>query len=400
MADGTRTAKGADGKGRERGSGAGLVVAGSAESPRGGWIGRRVFPLIDHRARGKDAPRGVHPLAIGLVSAFFVVALFAVAFGKSLVVQTVLPIALACGAVVVLVRLRRARPALPEADRPPEGPSKEPGATPTAAAPASLSLVLGEGELQLERTRGERVSLPTALPIGGRFGITLVSNRKRDRLVAAITSYEGAFLFATSVSAEERRTLTDLFARSTIVGSDDHALDATAPDGAPVELAPRDFRELVSSLRDRDAACFDRILLTDQSGAPVILDGSDLQVRDRHFDLRRPLEWRSILFQESFGTAVTLYQGTWIRQGASEFVLVSLLTPSFFEAGASDVEHAGIPELDVMATRDQRLLQATATEPPPVEQRVAMDGLFVVPLRAVLDQAPRASVQPVRAGHP
>jgi len=29
-----------------------------------------------------------------------------------------------------------------------------------------------------------------------------------------------------------------------------------------------------------------------------------------------------------------------------------------------------------------------------------MDGLFVVPLRAVLDQAPRASVQPVRAGHP
>ncbi len=132
----------------------------------------------------------------------------------------------------------------------------------------------------------------------------------------------------------------------------------------------------------------------------MILDGSDLQVRDRHFDLRRPLEWRSILFQESFGTAVTLYQGTWIRQGASEFVLVSLLTPSFFEAGASDVEHAGIPELDVMATRDQRLLQATATEPPPVEQRVAMDGLFVVPLRAVLDQAPLASVQPVRAGHP
>lgn len=400
MADGTRTGKGADGQGRERGSDAGLVVAVSEEASRGGWIGRRVFPLIDRRARGKDAPRGVHPLAIGLASAFFVVALFAVAFGKSLLVRAALPIALACGAVVVLSRLRRARAPLPEVEHAPADPTKESGAQPAASDPASLSLVLGDSALQLERTRGERVSLPTALPIGGRFGITLVSNRKRDRLVAAITSYEGAFLFATSVSADERRGLTDLFTRSTIVGSDDHALDATAPDGAPVELAPRDFRELVSSLRDRDAACFDRILLTDQSGAPVILDGSDLQVRDRHFDLRRPLEWRSILFQESFGSAVTLYQGTWIRQGASEFVLVSLLTPSFFEAGASDVEHAGIPELDVMATRDQRLLQATATEPPPVEQRVAMDGLFVVPLRAVLDQAPRASIQPVRAGHP
>ena len=60
---------------------------------------------------------------------------------------------------------------------------------------------------------------------------------------------------------------------------------------------------------------------------------------------------------------------------------------------------AGVPELDVMATRDQRLLQATATDPPPIEQRVAMDGLFVVPLRAVLDQAPRPVSQVARAGH-
>jgi hypothetical protein len=44
-------------------------------------------------------------------------------------------------------------------------------------------------------------------------------------------------------------------------------------------------------------------------------------------------------------------------------------------------------------------LQATATDPPPIEQRVAMDGLFVVPLRAVLDQAPRPVSQVARAGH-
>jgi len=187
---------------------------------------------------------------------------------------------------------------------------------------------------------------------------------------------------------------------STVLGGDDDALDATGPDGASVYLEPDDFRALVAALADRDSGCFERIVLSDQSGAPLLLDGGDLFVRDKHFDLKRPLEWRSILFQEPFGSVVTLYQGTWIRQGTAEVVMVSLLTPSFFEANGHDPERAGIPELDVMATRDQRLLQATASDPPPTDQRIAMDGLFVVPLRRALDQAPRAAAQPVRSGHP
>ena len=35
-------------------------------------------------------------------------------------------------------------------------------------------------------------------------------------------------------------------------------------------------------------------------------------------DLSAPLEWRAIVFQESFGSAVAVYQGTWIRQGAKD----------------------------------------------------------------------------------
>ncbi|MFO0553417.1 MAG: IMP dehydrogenase [Polyangiaceae bacterium] len=256
------------------------------------------------------------------------------------------------------------------------------------------NLVLTPEAIELEQQRGEAVVLPAALPLHERFGVTLLSNRRRDRLVAVVTSESGALLFATSFSSDERRVVSDLLARSTVLGGDDYALDAAGPDGAPVQMGVREFREILTELLRRAPDCMDRIVLTDQHGVPILLEGSALTAQNKRFDLGRPLEWRPILFQEQFGQAVTLYQGTWIRQGAAEVVLVSLLTPTYFEASSTAdaiVERTGSPELDVMALRDQRLLQATAADPPPTDQRVAMDGLFVVPLRAALDQAPRSS---------
>jgi hypothetical protein len=44
-------------------------------------------------------------------------------------------------------------------------------------------------------------------------------------------------------------------------------------------------------------------------------------------------------------------------------------------------------------------MQASAGEPPPMEQRVAVDGLFMLPLRVALDQAPRSSHQPRDTRH-
>jgi hypothetical protein len=347
----------------------------------------RSFPLVDPAATRAVAPPRKRGAALG-AAALVALALIVLALARGAVVRSALPLALACAAVGVLVRARRVprdAPA-PEIPSPPEGPRR--------------ALVLTPESLALERRRGERTSLPMGLQLDERFGVTLLSNRRRDRLVAAITSDAGALLFATRVDADGRRAMGELLARSTVLGGDDHALDATSPDGASVYLDPDHFRELLSALGDRDGRCFERIVLSDQHGTPIVLEGSDLFVQGKHFDLRRPLEWRSILFQEPFGSAVTLYQGTWIRQAGSELVLVSLLTPAFFEGtSSSDLERAGVPELDVMATRDQRLLQATATDPPPIEQRVAMDGLFVVPLRAVLDQAPRPVSQVARAGH-
>jgi hypothetical protein len=275
------------------------------------------------------------------------------------------------------------------------------------------SLVLTDDSVDLERARGERISHPISLTLVGRegsqrFGVTLLSNARRDRLVAVLTSESGSMLFATDIvhqpGAGQRPGIATLLARSTVVGGHDHALDAVAPDGAPTELAPDAFVRLLSELSRRDPACFDRIILSDQHGAPLLLEGSDLYANDHHFDLSRPIEWRSILFQESFGSAVTLYQGTWVRQNGAEVVLVSLLGPSFFEPPVTNTPAVDArqserdPELDVHAMRDQRLSQATATDPPPTEQRVAIDGIFVLPMRAALDQAPRQSTRQPRAG--
>jgi hypothetical protein len=88
-------------------------------------------------------------------------------------------------------------------------------------------------------------------------------------------------------------------------------------------------------------------------------------VGDRVFDLAAPIEWRGIVFQEGLGQAIAVYQGTWIRQGSSEIVLVSLL-PSIMSAGAQGItENGSLAGLDRSVLRDLRLMQAVPEEPPP-----------------------------------
>ena len=73
----------------------------------------------------------------------------------------------------------------------------------------------------------------------------------------------------------------------------------------------------------------------------------------------------------------------------ASLVLVALV-PSIL-GHPSPPESTGIAELDRALLRDLRLTYAAAGEPPPAEQRVAVDRLFVLPVRAALDGAPRAS---------
>ena len=261
----------------------------------------------------------------------------------------------------------------------PPDPSPLDGVTPMNGAAA-----------EARRARATESRAPLSLLDGSQtFGATLLSNAQRDRLALAITSSHGTFLVGTRLDGEDdRRSFAELFARSSVVGSDESPLDATGPDGQPVCLPSETFRKLFESLLTLDPACATRLVLSDQRGTPLELDGTTLVARGARFDLSRPLEWRPIVFQEPFGHAINLYQGTWIRQGAHEVVLVSLMTPNLFESTLRGAERRAA-DLDRLALRDQRLLQAVAADPPPVDQRVAMDGLFVVPLRAALDEAPR-----------
>ena len=97
-------------------------------------------------------------------------------------------------------------------------------------------------------------------------------------------------------------------------------------------------------------------------------------IGENTFDLASPIEWRVFTFNEGEPGIATLYQATAVRQGASEAILV-----------------CRAPE-DVAAWSVGRGPDA----PPAREARVAIDRLFMTPLRAVLEQAPRLS----RSGGP
>lgn len=302
-----------------------------------------------------------------------VVALLLVALARGILLRALLPIALAIVAVTLLLKKRQPRRRLIE-------------------QPAR-SLTIERGRLTMKRLSGSDLPL---FDTGRTFGVALVSSRRRDRLVAVLTSAAGTLLVGTRLSGSARAEHAELLSRSVAVANDDAGLDAVGPDGEPLRLAPEDFASLVRTLVRVDPGCLDRLVLSDPGGAPVVLDGTDLLVRDLRFDLSAPLEWRSILFQEAFGHAVAVYQGTWVRQGGFEVVLVALL-PSIAVPAPSSDETTGLAELDRAASRDLRLHEASPDEPPPNDRRVAIDRVFVLPLRAALDRAPRPSSHPLSA---
>jgi hypothetical protein len=292
----------------------------------------------------------------------FVIALLFVALGRGILLRAALPIVLAILAVVILVRgVRRVRPA----------PARRRG-------------------LSLDRQRmsfhsGGRSSATPLLSLAAPFGVTLLSTRPRDRVVAVLSSAEGTFYVGAAVDAASRKA-HPLLDRATTLSRDDMGLSAIAPDGEPIDLSASDLVSLLEALIAIDPCCIDRLVLSDTRGAPITLDSRELCVGERKFDLSAPLEWRAMVFQEAFGPAVAVYQGTWIRQNGSEVVLVALL-PSLLPGRTDE----GLSGLDYGALRDLRLMQAIPEDPPQPEKRVAIERLFMLPLRSALDKAPRGS---------
>lgn len=215
------------------------------------------------------------------------------------------------------------------------------------------------------------------------FGLTVVANPARTRVVLAFTTLRQTRHVLVRVGgAAKADAAEELLSRAVSVPDGDLPAERRAP------LSPSSAAELVGALAARSAGALERICLSDTDGKSVILDGKELRVGERVFDLEAPLEWRGLMFHESGANAGTIYQGTWVRQSATEVVLVAPMPEELARSG-----RASRPGLN---PREQRLMQSLPDTPPPRELRVAIERLFVVPLRQAIDRAPRLS----RAGVP
>jgi len=371
--------------------------SGAATAPRASlWL-----DAID-----PDAPTAASQPRLAATAAipFFLAALVVFALVKSPALRLALPLALFTAAVLIVARaglgasisselrawFRRGRRASSRSAR---------VGTPARGPRRGLEL---EGDRLSFRSAGR---LQALLSTSGPFGVTLLATPRRDRAVVLLTSAAGTFYIGAHFDVDARRAAAHHLDRATTVGGDDVGLESIAPDGDRLLIAPEDFVALLEALAARSPSCLDRFVLTDARGADLTLDGRALCAGERNIDLDAPLEWRAIVFQEAFGQAVAVYQGTWVRQGSNELVFVCLL-PALGPALFADIDIAGLDRTPGHAPkaplsgllRDIRLMQATPSPPPPTEQRVAIDRHFMLPVRCALDRAPRASQpQPNRA---
>jgi len=236
------------------------------------------------------------------------------------------------------------------------------------ARPLSAWILLDEGGIARER-EGETTQLASW---EAQFGVAVLSNESRDLGVLAITTKTATRYVPVRAGGDDDRVLArELFVRPPALTEDD-VRHVTRDDAGA--LCAADAVAIVSAIRERDPSALDRIVLSDPRGALVVLEGNELRAGDRVIDLASPLEWRAFLFVESAGAVASVVQATWVRQAGVEVVLVA--------EAAREANHP----------RGGRVSHPDA--PPPIELRMAIERLFMAPLRDALERAPRASRAP------
>jgi hypothetical protein len=212
------------------------------------------------------------------------------------------------------------------------------------------------------------------------FGVTVLARYDRSAFVLALTSPAATRFVPVRVERE-----TDLEEARLLVEKATTAPESDLPVDEGTSLSAPDANRLLAALAARLPASLDRVYLFDADGNPVVLDRTELRVGSRRIDLESPLEWKPFVFQESGGQVTSLCQATWVRQGEAEVVLVSSMT--------ADTRNT-------KCAPDARLMHASLGEPPPRDQRRAIDRLFMLPLRKALDGAPRVSRMPSSPSQP
>jgi len=202
------------------------------------------------------------------------------------------------------------------------------------------------------------------------FGVSVLANAARTRVILAFTTRTATRFLGLRVETQgDADVARDLLERAITVGDLD--LEIAVGAGGDVELGAVAARAFLTELDRRDPQAIHRIYLTDARGLEIAVERERLVIGDRTIDLNAPVDWRVFTFHEGDPQVESLYQATSIRQGAVEAVLVC--------RAPSDVASWG----------------GGRTDPPPArESRVAVDGLFMTPLRARLAEAPRVSRPP------
>lgn len=214
------------------------------------------------------------------------------------------------------------------------------------------------------------------------FGVTVLANHGRTRCLLAFTTAKRTRFLPVRTSAttrEETLAVRALLAQAGTVADAD-VMRAVAP-----AISAPDASDLLAVIAERASRALGRLHLTGAGGQDVVLEEQRLRCGESVFDLRAPLEWRGFLFHESLGATASVYQATWVRQGGAEVVLVAPLPPEIAVGGRSRPRDGQPP-----SARDLRLMQSAPGEPPPRALRVAVERVFMLPLRQALDRAPRA----------
>jgi hypothetical protein len=306
------------------------------------------------RGAPHEAPSRVWSFAAGLAAGLVVLAALAMP-SVGIPIRVVLALAAVVGFGVSLRARRRPR------------------------APAAWVELDGHG---VARVEGERRT--TLLEWGEPSGVTILANCVRTRVLVAFTSrsHTRYLRVRTTEATPEGFAWIGRHAVSVADG------DLSSPDDEP-ELEGDAAVELLERCIAEDRRLMDRVYLTSARGEPVELDGRRLTVGPRTIDLDGPLEWKASTFHESFGPLTTVYQATEIIQAHERIVLVAQMPGELSMGGDFASAQRRDPELRSVVMADLKLIQATPEPPPTGDSRVAIDRLFVVPLRRALDRAPR-----------
>jgi hypothetical protein len=234
-------------------------------------------------------------------------------------------------------------------------------------------------------TRPDPPTIKSILKWDAPFGVALLASYGRPTAVLAFTTptqtrYVPARIDDRSEADDELLARIAVLADLDLVDDVVHEATLTAASAA----------SLVRHIEDHDKDALGRVYLSDGKGMPIALDRATLAVGERSFDLTSQLEWRPLMFHESTGQALALYQATWIKQAGSEVVLVAPM-PSSLVPRDTNAHREATGRLGRALTRDLRLLQAPAENPPSRDVRVAIDRPFMMAVRRVLDDAPLAA---------